>query len=67
MTKTTYLEGYTRQSCLALTHFSQGLVSPIFTVAPLQYFPSCLSLAFLKGHCLSLSLAATFLYLDPMT
>ena len=51
----THLEGYTRQSCLALTHLSQGLAPSIFTTAPLRYFPSCFPLAFLEGRCTSSS------------
>ena len=61
----TYFEGCTRQSCLAHTHLSQGLKPSIFTAAPLRYFSSCFLLAFLEGHCLSLSLVATSLHLDP--
>ena len=64
---TTHLEQYTRQSCLALTHLSQGLIPPILTVVTLQYFSCCLFLVFLKGYCPSSSLAAIFLYLDPTT
>ena len=55
------------KSCLVLTHLSQGLVPPIFAVAPPRYFSGCLPLAFLEGCCPSLSLAVTFLHLDPMT
>ena len=40
-----------------------GLKPPILTAAPPWYFP----LAFLEGHCPSLSLAVTSLYLDPTT
>jgi len=32
-----------------------------------RYFPCYLSLAFLESHCLSLSLAAISLHLDPTT
>ena len=64
---TTHLKWYTRQSCLALTHLSQGLIPPILTVASLQYFPCCLSLVFLKGYCPSSSPAAISLCLDPAT
>ena len=61
--KITHLEGCTRQSCPAHTHLSQGLEPSILTVASPQY----LSLAFLEGCCLSLSLAVTSLHLDPTT
>ena len=63
----THLEEYTRQFCLAFTHFSQGLALSIFTAAPLWYFPYCFPLAFLEGHYSSLSLAVISLHLDPMT
>ena len=65
--KITYLEGCTRQSCPVLTYLSQGLAPPIFTAAPLWYFSGYFPLAFLKGHCPFLSLAATSLLLDPVT
>ena len=65
--KITHLEEYTRQFCLAFTHFSQGLALSIFTAAPLWYFPYCFPLAFLEGHYSSLSLAVISLHLDPMT
>ena len=61
----THLEGCTRQSCPALTYLSQGLVLPIFTMAPPQYFPGCFSLAFLEGHYPFSFPAATSLNLDP--
>ena len=63
----TYLKGCTRQFCLVLTYLSQGLALSIFTAAPTWYFPCCFPLAFLEGHCPFSSLAATSLYLDPMT
>ena len=59
----THLEECTRQSCQAHTHLSQGLELPILTMAPPWYLP----LAFLEGHCLSSSPAATSLHLDPTT
>ena len=65
--KITHLKECTRQSCLALTHLSQGLAPPIFTVAPLWYFSGCFSLAFLEGRCPSLSPAVISLHLDSTT
>jgi len=63
--KITHLERYTRQSCLAYTHLSQRLEPPIFTAAPLQYFPGCFPLAFLEGCCPSLFPVVTSFHLDP--
>ena len=65
--KITYFERCTRQSCPVLTHLLQGLAPPIFTAAPLQYFSSYFSLAFLESCCPSSSPAVTFLCLNPMT
>ena len=65
MTKITYLKGCTKQSCLVLIYLSHGLASPIFTVAPPQYFSSCLSLAFLESCCPSSSPVVISLHLDP--
>jgi len=65
--KNTHIEKCTRQSYLVLTHLSQGLVSSIFTTAPLWYFPGYFLLAFLEGCCPSLSPAVMSLCLDPMT
>ena len=64
---TTHLEWCTRQSCMVLTHLSQGLASPILTVASLWYFFCCLPLAFLKGYCPTLSPAVISLCLNPTT
>jgi len=50
-----------------LTHLSQGLAPSILTVTSSWYFSGYFTLAFLKGYCSSLSLAATSLYLDPTT
>ena len=35
----THLKWYTRQSCLALTHLSQGLATPILIVVPPMILP----------------------------
>ena len=65
--KNTHLEGCTRQFCLVLIHLLQGIVPPIFTAVPLQYFPGCFSLAFLESYCHSSSLAVISLCLDHAT
>ena len=44
-----------------------GVSTPIFIMAPLRYFSNCFPLAFLEDCCLSSSLAAIFLHLDPIT
>ena len=61
----TYLELYTRQSCLTHTHFLQGLVPSILILAFSQYFSGFFPLVFLEGYHSSSSPGITSLYLDP--
>ena len=62
----THLELYTKQSCPAHTHLSQGLSSSILTPMSPQYLASCFSLAFLVVQYSLLSPRMTSLHLDLM-
>ena len=65
----TYLDLYTRQSCLVCIYLLQGLTLPILTVVSLWYFSGCFSFVFLEGCYLILSskeMLVIFLHLDHM-